>query len=131
MEEDSVTENDFDYDNSDNEYIATEQEIRDCKVDIISGEKENSLWLILDNKYILIKNRPFKDGKAVWECRGRRHHDCPFRMEVIVEDNISITNSDIMEMLSTVKNRYSSDTVTGISVRQFITKCNLYWCNCL
>ena len=29
-----------------------------------------------------------------------------------------------METLSTVKNHYSSDTVTGISVRQFITKCN-------
>ena len=29
-----------------------------------------------------------------------------------------------METLSTVKNHYSSDTITGISVRQFITKCN-------
>ena len=86
MEEDSVSGNAFDYDNYDNKYIATEQEIRDCKVDIISGEKENSFWLILDNKYILIKNRPFKNGKAVWECRGRRHYDCPFRMEVIVEE---------------------------------------------
>ena len=35
-----------------------------------------------------------------------------------------LKNSDIIETLSTVKNHYSSDTVTGISVRQFITKCN-------
>ena len=64
MEEDSVSENDFDYDNYDNEYIATEQEIRDCKLDIVSGEKENSLWLILDNRCILIINRPFKNNYA-------------------------------------------------------------------
>ena len=70
------------------DYVATEKEIRECELDIVAGEKVDSLWLILDNKYILIKNRPFKDGKAVWECRGRRHHDCPFRMEVSVEDNI-------------------------------------------
>ena len=57
------------------DYVATEKEIRECELDIVAGEKVDSLWLILDNKYILIRNRPFKDGKAVWECRGRRHHD--------------------------------------------------------
>ena len=47
-----------------------------------------------------------------------------FRLKNIDLDSPSITNSDIVETLSTVKNHYSSDTVTGISVRQFITKCN-------
>ena len=46
------------------------------------------------------------------------------RLKNVDLDSPSITNSDIMETLSTVKNHYSSDTITGISVRQFITKCN-------
>ena len=69
------------------DYVATEKEILDCELDIVAGEKVDSLWLILDNKYILIKNRPFKDGKAVWECgittalsvpsTQSRHFQCP------------------------------------------------------
>ena len=46
------------------------------------------------------------------------------RLKNVNLDFPSIMNSDIMETLNTVKNHYSSDTVTGISVRQFITKCN-------
>jgi len=44
------------------EYVATEKEIRECELDIVAGEKVSSLWLILDNKYIIIKNRTFKSG---------------------------------------------------------------------
>ena len=51
------------------DYVATEKEIRECELDIVAGEKVDSLWLILDNKYILIKTvhlkmvKPF--GNAV------------------------------------------------------------------
>ena len=37
------------------DYVATEKEIRECELDIVAGEKVDSLWLILDNKYILLK----------------------------------------------------------------------------
>ena len=46
------------------------------------------------------------------------------RLKNLELDCPSVIDTDIMEMLSTVKNHYNIDTVTGINVRQFVMKCN-------
>ena len=56
---------------------------------MIAGEKDNSVWLILDNKFILRKNRLFINGNIVWECtRFRRVLNCPFKLETENESDI-------------------------------------------
>ena len=62
--------------------------LKKCKLDIVEGEKANSVWLIVDDKYVLTKNKQFKNGKSVWECRGRRHSGCPFKMEVQLDGDV-------------------------------------------
>ena len=72
----------------DNGYLACIEDIKKCKLDIVEGEKANSVWLIVDDKYVLTKNKQFKNGKSVWECRGRRHSGCPFKMEVQLDGDV-------------------------------------------
>ena len=72
----------------DDGYLACIEDIKKCKLDIVEGEKANSVWLIVDDKYVLTKNKQFKNGKSVWECRGRRHSGCPFKMEVQIDCDV-------------------------------------------
>ena len=69
-------------------YLASIEDIKKCKLDIVAGEKSNSVWLVLDDSYALTKNKEFKNGKSVWECRGRRHNGCPFKMEIQIEGDV-------------------------------------------
>ena len=56
---------------------------------MIAGEKDDSVWLILDNKFILRKNRLFVNGNIVWECtRFRRVLNCPIKLETENESDI-------------------------------------------
>ena len=71
----------------DDEYFISNDKLCDQKVQIIPGEKKGSEWLIVNERFILNKNRTFKNGNIVWECRSRRRFKCPFRMETEVEDD--------------------------------------------
>ena len=62
-------------------YFIPVDNLKEQLVEKISGEKENSTWLILNEKYILHKNRIFKNGNIVWECKNRRALACPFKCE--------------------------------------------------
>ena len=63
------------------EYCLSSDRFADQGIEIVPGEKSNSEWLVLNDLYILHKNRSFKNGNVVWECKHRRGMGCPFRME--------------------------------------------------
>ena len=44
----------------DDGYLACIEDIKKCKLDIVEGEKANSMWLIVDDKYFLTKNKQFE-----------------------------------------------------------------------
>ena len=72
----------------DDGYLASIEDIKKCKLDIVEGEKANSVCLMVDNRYVMTKNKQFENGKSVWECRGRRHSGCPFKMEVQIDGDV-------------------------------------------
>ena len=39
----------------DDGYLACIEDIKKCKLDIVEGEKANSVWLIVDDRYVLSK----------------------------------------------------------------------------
>ena len=45
-------------------YCLPENDLSSQKCEKIAGEKENSVWLIMNNKYILHKLREFKNGNG-------------------------------------------------------------------
>ena len=49
----------------DDGYLACIEDIKKCKLDIVEGEKANSVWLIVDDRYVLTKNKQVKNGKSV------------------------------------------------------------------
>ena len=63
------------------DYLMPKSKWSEQKLEIIPGEKKGSEWLIINDEFILNKNRTFKNGNIVWECRSRRWYKCPFRME--------------------------------------------------
>ena len=69
-------------------YLACIEDIKKCKLNIVEGEKANSVWLIVDDRYVMTKNKQFKSGKSVWECRGRWHSGRPFKMEVQIDGDV-------------------------------------------
>ena len=62
-------------------YCMSSDRFADQRIEIIPGEKVNSEWLVLNDLYILHKNRSFVNGNVIWECKHRRGMGCPFRME--------------------------------------------------
>ena len=52
-------------DSQEDGYLLSIEDIIKCKLDIVSGEKSNSMWIISDNHYTLTKNKELKDGKSV------------------------------------------------------------------
>ena len=70
------------------DYLLPNDQLTGQKVELIKGEKEDSVWLILNNKFVLHKNRLFKNGNIVWECKFRRVLNCPFKLETEKEINI-------------------------------------------
>ena len=64
------------------DYLMPKSKWSEQKLEIIPGEKKGSEWLIINDEFILNKNRTFKNGNILWECRSRRRYKCPFRMEI-------------------------------------------------
>ena len=63
-----------DYVQSSDQYIiqlAMESEPEGLDICAIPGEKANSIWLILNEVYILHFNKKFNTGNSIWECRYR------------------------------------------------------------
>ena len=72
---------DLHFEENDHSYCLPENEFDSQKFEKIAGEKENFVWLIMNNKYILHKLREFQNGNIVWECKHRRALACPFKFE--------------------------------------------------
>ena len=47
------------------DYLLPNDQLTGQKVELIKGEKEDSVWLILNNKFVLHKNRLFKNGNII------------------------------------------------------------------
>ena len=45
-------------------HLASIEDIKKCKLDIVAGEKSNSVWLVLDDSYALTKNKELKMAKV-------------------------------------------------------------------
>ena len=75
------------------DYLLPNDQLTGQKVELIKGEEEDSVWLIFNNKFVLHKNRLFKNGNIVWECKFRRVLNCPFKLETEKEINIIWINS--------------------------------------
>ena len=43
----------------DDGYLACIEDIKKCKLDIVEGEKANSVWIIVDDKYVLTIRKRF------------------------------------------------------------------------
>ena len=52
-------------DSQEDGYLLSIEDIIKCKLDIVPGEKSNSVWIISDNHFTLSKNKESKNGKRV------------------------------------------------------------------
>ena len=60
------------------------EELEKTKIEIISGNKKGSKWLVIDNAYLLHKNDESSDDytgdtTTYWECSRRRKDKCMFK----------------------------------------------------
>ena len=67
-------------------YLESKDVFDNVKLDIITGDKDGSEWLVLDDVYILHKYRS-TETETFWECSGRRHFDCPVKAATVVGDD--------------------------------------------
>ena len=82
-EEDACDNSD---DNEFSEYINADL-VDNHKAETIPGKKDGSVWLVVDDEFICIKNDISESGTVVWwECRYRRNQGCPFKMTTRIED---------------------------------------------
>ena len=89
------------------DYCLSSDRFADQGIEIVPGEKSNSEWLVLNDLYILHKNRSFKNGNVVWECKHRRGMGCPFRMETgISNEDVHINQRSIS--VPKIRARYTS-----------------------
>ena len=58
--------------------------------ELINGEKNDSVWLIVNDEKFLVKNKSFANNNVVWECRFERSMGCRFKMETGLDDNDNI-----------------------------------------
>ena len=63
-----------------NDYLMDELELEKHRVKILKENKKNSLWLVVDNQYIMHRNDTSPDGSQYyWECSHRRKTaDCRY-----------------------------------------------------
>ena len=64
-----------------------EENFGEHSIELINGEKNGSMWLILDNEKFLVKNKSFANNNIVWECKFRRGMGCLFKMETGLDEN--------------------------------------------
>ena len=70
------------------EHLVAPEEFQEYDIEIISGDKKGSEWLILDKEFICHRNDRSATGTYhYWECRSRRLVGCPFKMETMVDDD--------------------------------------------
>ena len=67
-------------------YMESKEVFDNVKIDIITGDKDGSEWLVLDEVYILHKYRS-TETEMFWECSGRRHFNCPVKAATAVTDD--------------------------------------------
>ena len=55
-------------------------------LETISGNKKDSVWLVINNQYICVKNDASVSGSMFyWECKTRRITGCPFKLQTEVD----------------------------------------------
>ena len=67
------------------DHLEDEDKIDSHKVELISGEKDGSKWLLMDDIYILHK-KDESSSKEFWECSGRRRYDCKFKCATMYDE---------------------------------------------
>ena len=70
------------------DYLLLSEKYSNSRIEVDFGGKDDSVWLILDNKSILRKSRSFVNGNIVWEYRFRGVLNCPFKLETENESDI-------------------------------------------
>ena len=67
-------------------YLVENAEFDEMNLEIISGNKKDSAWLVINNQYICVKNDESLSGSSFyWECRTRRITGCPFKLQTEVD----------------------------------------------
>ena len=56
-------------------YMEGKEVLDNTKMELISGDKAGSEWLVIDDVYIFHKYRS-TENETFWECSGRRHFGC-------------------------------------------------------
>ena len=65
---------------NENDYLVHERDLASHRVRHMQGNKKNSVWLVVDEQYIMHRNDQSTDGSQhYWECSHRRKiADCRF-----------------------------------------------------
>ena len=80
-------DDDYQYDDDDLTYLVENAVFEEINIETIAGNKKDSLWLIVNNQYICVKNYESASGASVyWECRTRRITGCPFKLQTEVDN---------------------------------------------
>ena len=58
------------------DYLEDQVHLKDVKLDIVEGDKAGSMWLVLDDVFIMHKKQS-SANESFWDCSGRRHFNCP------------------------------------------------------
>ena len=67
-------------------YLVENAEFDEMNLEIISGNKKDSVWIVINNQYICVKNDESLSGSSFyWECRTRRITGCPFKLQTEVD----------------------------------------------
>ena len=67
-------------------FLVQNAEFDEMNLETISGNKKDSVWLVINNQYICVKNDASVSGSMFyWECKTRRITGCPFKLQTEVD----------------------------------------------
>ena len=69
------------------DYLMPKEELEKVKVETIEGDKSGSIWLVLDDVFMLYKYGYEGKEETFWECSERRRNNCKFKAATLVSDN--------------------------------------------
>ena len=62
-------------------FLVSSEEIVNHNIEVLNGDKKNSVWLLVDDHYICHMKQKGEDGtQFFWECKQRRVSKCPYKI---------------------------------------------------
>ena len=62
-------------------FLVSNEDISSNKIEVLNGDKKNSVWLLVDDHYICHMKQKGEDGtQYFWECKQRRVSKCPYKI---------------------------------------------------